>query len=226
MPRTVHGWACRLGLALCSNRRTFIADLILEIVEGEEAGRQITLSHAVEIGRDRSMRLQLEDDQVSRRHARVTGQGELALVEDFGSTNGTHVNGQPVEGPRAVRPGDRIRVGLTVLELRTAQDVRHQPSAVAPVPQFTRLSREVLEPVSQEELAPPPAEQRRAPALAVEETEPGFVPREVAADEQARSDYGAVARLVDTRVKHQTNIAVLGLLGAAGLAVLLVFGLK
>jgi FHA domain-containing protein len=202
-----------------------MAELILEIVEGADAGRQVPLTDAIDIGRDASTGLALDDEQVSRHHARVAGQGDLAVVEDVGSTNGTFVNGQPVEGPRAVRPGDRIRVGLTVLELRTAQDVQRQPSAVLPVPQVTRLSRGVLEPVPEEQLEPPPAA-NVAPAFAVEQSAPGFVPPEVSDDAQAASDYKAVARLVDTRVKRQTNIAVFALLGAAGLAVLLVFGLK
>jgi pSer/pThr/pTyr-binding forkhead associated (FHA) protein len=206
-----------------------MSELILEIVEGEEAGRQTRLDGAVEIGRDASTNLPLDDEQASRRHARVSAQGDLAIVEDLGSTNGTYVNGQPIEGPRAVRPGDKIRVGLTVIELRTAQDVQRQPSAVQPIPQVTRLSQGVLEPVSEQELEPEPELEPAAtapPAFAVEETTPGFVPQEVADDPQARSDYGAVARLVDTRVKRQTNIASFALLAAAGLAVLIVFGLK
>lgn len=208
-----------------------MADLILEIVEGDGAGRQTEISDSIEIGRDPSNKIPLDDDQASRRHARVSAQGDLALVEDLGSTNGTYVNGQPVEGPRAVRPGDRIRVGLTVFELRTAQEVQRQPSAVLPIPQVTKLSRDVLEPVPQEQLEPPPAAAPAAaapsaPAFAAEETPAAFVPPEVAGDAQARSDYGAVSRLVDTRVKRQTNLAVVGLLGAAGLAVLVVFGLK
>jgi pSer/pThr/pTyr-binding forkhead associated (FHA) protein len=202
-----------------------MAELILEIVEGDEAGRQAALTGPIEIGRDSSADVSLKDEQASRRHARVSGQGDLALVEDLGSTNGTYVNGQPIEGPRALRPGDQIRVGLTVLELRTAQDVQRQPSAVQPVPQVTQLSREVLEPVPEEELQPV-AVAESPPAFATEETTPGFVPPEVADDAEARSDYEAVARLVDSRVKHQTYLAVFALLGAAGLAVLLVFGLK
>ena len=59
-----------------------------------------------------------------------------------------------------------------------------------------------------------------------DESAPGFVPAEVADDAEARTDYGAVARLVDTSVKRQTHIASFALLAAAGLAVLLVFGLK
>ena len=203
-----------------------MADLILEIVEGEGAGRQTPLDGGVEIGREAT--LSLNDEQASRRHARVSAQGDLAVVEDLGSTNGTYVNDQPIEGPRAVRPGDRIRVGLTVLELRTAQEVQQKPSAVMPVPQLTRVSQDVLEPVPEVDLEPElePVAAAPAPAFAVEETTPGFVPQDVADDPEARADYAAVARLLDRRVKRQTNIASFALLAAAGLAVLLVFGLK
>jgi pSer/pThr/pTyr-binding forkhead associated (FHA) protein len=203
-------------------------ELILEIVEGADSGRQVTLGTPLEIGRDQSTDIALDDEQASRRHARVSAQGDLALLEDLGSTNGTYVNGQPIEGPRVLRPGDKIRVGLTVIELRTAQEVQSQPSAVLPVPQVTQLSQGILEPVPQRELEPEPELEpvAAAPAFAVEESAPGFVPAEVADDEQARTDYGAVARLVDARVKRQTHIASFALLAAAGLAVLIVFGLK
>ncbi len=205
-----------------------MAELILEIVEGADSGRQATLGTPLEIGRDQSTDVALDDEQASRRHARVSAQGDLALLEDLGSTNGTFVNGQPIEGPRVLRPGDRIRVGLTVIELRTAQEVQSQPSAVLPVPQVTQLSQGILEPVPQRELEPEPELEpvAEAPAFATEESAPGFVPAEVADDEQARTDYGAVARLVDARVKRQTHIASFALLAAAGLAVLIVFGLK
>ena len=203
-----------------------MAELILEIVEGEDAGRQTPLGGSVEIGREGA--LALDDEQASRHHARVSAQGDLAVVEDLGSTNGTYVNDQPIEGPRAVRPGDKIRVGLTVIEVRSAQEVQQKPSAVLPIPQVTRVSREVLEPVPEAELEPElqPVATAPPPAFAIEETTPGFVPQDVADDPEARADYAAVARLLDRRVKRQTNIASFALLAAAGLAVLLVFGLK
>jgi pSer/pThr/pTyr-binding forkhead associated (FHA) protein len=211
-----------------------MAELILEIVEGDDAGRQTPLDGSIEIGREASTGLALDDDQASRRHARVSPQGDHAVVEDLGSTNGTYLNGQPIEGQRTLRPGDRLRVGLTVFELRTAEDVRRQPSAVLPVPQVTQLSGGVLDPVPEQELqpepepelAPEPQRPGAPPAFATEESAPGFVPQEVADDAEARTDYGAVARLVDSSVKRQTHIASFALLAAAGLAVLLVFGLK
>jgi pSer/pThr/pTyr-binding forkhead associated (FHA) protein len=210
-----------------------MAELILEIVEGDGAGRQTPLDGALEIGREASTGLPLDDEQTSRRHARVSPQGDHAVVEDLGSTNGTYLNGQPIEGQRTLHPGDRLRIGLTVFELRTAADVQRQPSAVIPVPQVTKLSTDVLEPVPERELMPEPAAVgapepeggSAPPAFAVAETPPGFVPQEVAGDEGARDDYAAVARLLDSSVKRQTNVASFALLSLAGLAVIIVFGI-
>jgi pSer/pThr/pTyr-binding forkhead associated (FHA) protein len=211
-----------------------MAELILEIVEGDDAGRQTPLDGSIEVGREASIGLPLDDEQASRRHARVSAQGDHAVVEDLGSTNGTYLNGQPIEGQRTLRPGDRLRVGLTVFELRTAADVQIRPSAVLPVPQLTALSADVLDPVPEQELEATPDQEEALephrpsapPAFAAPESAPGFVPAEVADDAEARNDYGAVARLVDSSVKRQTHIASFALLAAAGLAVLLVFGLK
>lgn len=205
-----------------------MADLILEIVEGSEAGKQLPISGPIDIGREPSLALALDDTQASRRHARISIQNNAVVVEDLGSTNGTYVNDQPIQAPRVIQAGDRVRIGLTVLQLRSPQQVAARPSAVQPVPQLTAVDQAVLQPATPQELAPPPAAAiaPNVPQFGVEETEPAFVPQEALGDIEAKSDYGAVARLVDTRVKRQTNVAVFALLGAAGLAVLLVFGLK
>src|SRR3954469_25202252 len=161
-----------------------MAGLTLEIVEGAQAGRQVQLESVVDIGRDTSLPLHLADDaQVSRRHARVTAQGGQAVVEDLGSTNGTYVNEQPIHAPRPIAPGDKIRIGLTVMELRSAQQVQARPSAVQPRPQFTEVGDQVLAPVPEQELAPvapiAPAgaldEQPMPPGFKAQETPPGFV---------------------------------------------------
>ena len=188
-----------------------VADLILEVVEGVDPGRQVELSGTLEIGRDAAVAVVVADDQVSRRHARIAVDAGRATVEDLGSTNGTYVNEQPIASTRQLEPGDTVRVGTTVFELRTAQQVSHQPTAARPVPDLTRAS-DVLQPAPD------------TPRVA--EREPGFVPPEVVDDADARADYQAIARLLDSNVKRRTNIAVIALLGAAGLAVLVAFGLK
>src|SRR2546423_3763814 len=130
-----------------------MADLTLEVVEGAGAGTQIRLDSVVDIGRDSGLPLHLEDDaQVSRRHARVMAQGGGATVEDLGSTNGTYVNDQPIHAPRPLAPGDRIRVGLTVLELRSSRQVAERPSAVQPRPQLTAVAQDVPQPGPEQQL--------------------------------------------------------------------------
>jgi len=66
------------------------------------------------IGRGSDVDLQLMDQGVSRRHADVYVNGNRADVHDLGSTNGTSVNGHPVQHQQ-LQHGDVIRVGHTRL---------------------------------------------------------------------------------------------------------------
>lgn len=111
-----------------------MAEQILEIVEGPGAGKQVPLDGPLEIGRDPDVGLTLDDDLVSRRHARLTPQAGGAVVEDPGSRNGTFVNGNQIHSPTLVTAGDQILVGVTVLELRTTAQVQAQPTAVRAKP--------------------------------------------------------------------------------------------
>ncbi len=203
-----------------------MVEFILEVIEGNGVGRQIPLKQAVDIGRERTLPLSLDDANVSRRHSRVTPSGSRAVVEDLGSTNGTYVNDQPIHGPHELKSGDRLRCGLTVLELRTVEQVATQPSTARPVPQVTRLDADVLQPVPDEDLSPVTPASPNVASFLVEKTEPAFVPRDVTDDPEAQSDYSVLARLVDQKVKRQTNIAGFAMLAIAGLAVLIFFGVR
>jgi hypothetical protein len=63
------------------------------------------------VGREDSCDLFLTDMTVSRIHARLTMTGGGWMLADFGSTNGTRVNGWRVREPVTIRPGDRVRFG-------------------------------------------------------------------------------------------------------------------
>ena len=205
--------------------------LLLEIVEGTSRGRKAPLAGGVEIGREPGIALLLEDEQVSRHHARVEPDGDGAAIVDLESRNGTYVNDRPVSGRQRLEPGDRIRVGLTVLELRSEAQVARRPSAVGPVPPITQLGGGVLKPAAAGELARPPAD---VGGLMAEESEPAFVPSR-AVEDQARAEIGgrsreghhdALARLVDPRVKRQTHVAAFAVLAIAALAVAIFFGAR
>ena len=84
------------------------------------AGTKITLGdQPILIGRADDSTLVLTDDFASSRHARLTNRGGSWYVEDLGSTNGTYLDQQRVQGPLLVNPGQPIRIGQTALELRT-----------------------------------------------------------------------------------------------------------
>ncbi|MEE4361390.1 MAG: FHA domain-containing protein [Pseudomonadales bacterium] len=60
------------------------------------------------VGRSRGADLRIVQGYVSRRHARLWTEGGRLLIEDLGSTNGTFVNAQRIDGTRTLAPGDRV----------------------------------------------------------------------------------------------------------------------
>jgi pSer/pThr/pTyr-binding forkhead associated (FHA) protein len=76
------------------------------------------LTGSLTVGRSPDCELRIEDTYASNQHARLFGRNGAWYVEDLGSTNGTFVNDQRLAAPALVQPGDRIRIGTTILELR------------------------------------------------------------------------------------------------------------
>jgi hypothetical protein len=92
----------------------------LVVTAGPLSGTRITLGEqAILIGRADDSTLVLTDDFASSRHARLTNRGGQWYVEDLGSTNGTYLDQQRVQGPLLIGSGQPIRIGQTVLELRS-----------------------------------------------------------------------------------------------------------
>jgi pSer/pThr/pTyr-binding forkhead associated (FHA) protein len=93
--------------------------LKLKVVDPpQRRGRVFELGEEVTVGRSPGCAVSLEDDTfTSTVHARVfRRQGELWL-EDLGSTNGTWLNDERVEGLARLQRGDRVKVGSTILEV-------------------------------------------------------------------------------------------------------------
>ncbi len=90
------------------------------IVHGPDGARPRTfkIAGSMQVGRAPECEIRLDDTYASQMHARIFGKNGHWYVEDLGSTNGTFVNEQKLAAPARVEPGDRIRVGTTVLELR------------------------------------------------------------------------------------------------------------
>jgi pSer/pThr/pTyr-binding forkhead associated (FHA) protein len=79
-------------------------------------GSIIALSRELLAGREDGLDIPLPaDGYVSGRHARFLRAADADMVEDLGSTNGTYVNGERVNGPRHLLAGDLVTIGQTQL---------------------------------------------------------------------------------------------------------------
>jgi pSer/pThr/pTyr-binding forkhead associated (FHA) protein len=84
----------------------------------QRRGRVFELGDEVTLGRSPGCAVALEDDTfVSSVHARVFRRSGELWLEDLGSTNGTWLNDERVDGLSRLQRGDRVKVGSTTLEV-------------------------------------------------------------------------------------------------------------
>lgn len=95
---------------LVSTDDEFEPRLLVERATGHESGIAYDLLNGATLGRG-DVEIRLEDPFASSRHARITREGHVVVIEDLGSTNGTYLNEEPLKGPQPLHPGDRIRIG-------------------------------------------------------------------------------------------------------------------
>ncbi len=145
----------------------------LHVSQGRARGVDLLVAGEMVVGRvAESVEARLgEDPELSRRHARLTRAADGSLViEDLGSSNGTYVNNEQISGPRQLRPGDKVWIGSSTLDVRAtppgelaarwASAVKPGPVAGAPAPAAAPAA------------APPPAEARRSESIAGFSLEP------------------------------------------------------
>ncbi|HEX9638048.1 MAG TPA: SpoIIE family protein phosphatase [Acidobacteriota bacterium] len=95
-----------------------MSDLSLHLVlpEGGTSRRRLPQGK-VTLGRGRTCEIAIPDPLMSRRHAEFERQGQDLIVRDLGSRNGILVNGTRITEAISIRPGDRLQIGGTVIEL-------------------------------------------------------------------------------------------------------------
>ena len=90
---------------------------ILWVKEGNRRGRIYHIKDGAKVGRKEGDVL-LDDPKVSSPHAKFTFEDEKYFVWDFGSKNGTYVNGDKIRAATELNENDAIKFGDTVLVLK------------------------------------------------------------------------------------------------------------
>ncbi len=98
----------------------------LRFISGKYQGGEFALPEEGEvvIGRSSELDMVLVEDMVSRRHARIAIRDGQVMIEDFGSTNGSFVNGEKIT-KCILAEGDRILIGTSIIKV-----VRAGPDSV------------------------------------------------------------------------------------------------
>jgi len=92
------------------------------------------------LGRLPECEIQLPSNMVSRRHARVIPDGTHYRIEDLGSGNGTHINGQKVTEPTLLNHNDRIKFGPMLMRFES-DDVKKDDSPSAVLSQIAKMGQ-------------------------------------------------------------------------------------
>lgn len=85
--------------------------LVVARAPGHESGMIYDVDGDLVLGRGDRAEIRLEDPFASSQHARIYEQGNIVVIEDLGSTNGTYLNEEVLQSPRPLHPGDRVRIG-------------------------------------------------------------------------------------------------------------------
>jgi hypothetical protein len=95
----------------------------IRVQSGFRAGRELLLTKdETVIGRAEGSDIALfGDNGVEKRHARIVRRGDCYVLEHLGGASATFVNNAPVAGATALKSGDLIRVGRSVLSFGERQ---------------------------------------------------------------------------------------------------------
>ncbi len=122
--RAVAGLEEGTGMHAIQGGRVAATDAMLVAVQGGglTPGERIDLFGGVTIGRSDQADVRIDDRFSSGIHCRVHTRGNVYLVEDMDSTNGTYLNGGELRGEAPLTDMDEIQIGDTVLRFELTLD--------------------------------------------------------------------------------------------------------
>jgi pSer/pThr/pTyr-binding forkhead associated (FHA) protein len=107
-----------------------MAKVTLQLLEGLERGLMFRdLPTPVTIGREDDNTVRLNDERVSRFHAKIQEDGGQIILTDLESTNGTRINGHPIQ-MRVLQIGDQIAIGRCLLLFGSPEEITAKVEAM------------------------------------------------------------------------------------------------
>jgi two-component system cell cycle response regulator len=100
-------------------------DACLVVIYGLELGRKYNLEQqSTLIGRSSTTDVQLDQESVSRHHAKIINASTAIILRDLESTNGTYVNDQPIK-EYVLRDGDLVKIGRTIFKFLSRGNIEN-----------------------------------------------------------------------------------------------------
>ncbi len=107
-----------------------MVNVTLSVLEGLERGRIFRNLHTpITIGREEVNSVQLNDERISRLHAKLQDDQGQVIFTDLNSTNGSRINGHPVQ-LRILRPGDHLQLGRCTLLFGSDAEIAERARAL------------------------------------------------------------------------------------------------
>ena len=124
-------------------RETAADAYLLCIVEGASWTVPMPVAGELNIGRDDTCALAIQDPLISRRHALVTVLPDVVRLTDLESKHGTTVNGEKLAAPRALVAGDVIGLGTAVIVVQRVARTVASRALIEPIELRRRMEVEL-----------------------------------------------------------------------------------
>jgi hypothetical protein len=114
------------------DERLSMTSVTLRVLDGADRGRvHAGLRTPITIGREEGNTIQLNDERVSRFHAKIQCDQDKLILTDLESTNGTKVNGEETQ-IRILRFGDVVSIGKTSLLYGSREEIAERLARISP----------------------------------------------------------------------------------------------
>jgi diguanylate cyclase (GGDEF)-like protein len=98
-------------------------DAALVVIYGLDLGKKYSLDQpTVVVGRSAKADIQVDQEAVSRNHAKIINTGKTIILRDLGSTNGTYVNDELID-EYVLRDGDLVKIGRTIFKFLSGNNI-------------------------------------------------------------------------------------------------------